>query len=57
MKKLKVELFENELFGKISFEEKLVIFVNENNIQKDDILKIVYKSNNPRYALFYYAEE
>ena len=55
MKKLKVETFGKGFTGK-SGEEKLVDFINDNNIKEENILQIVFTSNNPAYTLFYYVE-
>jgi hypothetical protein len=52
MKKLKVKVF-----GGFHKDEELVNFINENNILKEDILKIAYRSNGGNYALFYYSDK
>ena len=51
MKTLKVETF---FWGAKSYNS-LVDFINENGIQKEDILKIVCDQND-RYTLFYYSD-
>lgn len=38
-------------------EEKLVKFINENNINQESILKLVYRTGSCTYVLFYYVEE
>ena len=50
MRKLNVEEFDPS-----NAWHKLVKFVNENNIQQVDILKILYASGNT-ILLFYYTE-
>ncbi|MBB6108964.1 hypothetical protein [Mucilaginibacter lappiensis] len=51
MKKLKCEAF-----GVWGASKKLVEFVNENNILKEDVLKIIYTANGG-LLLFYYTTE
>ena len=53
MRKLKHKSFEGR-----SIEEKLVDFINENNIQQSDILTITYSSDvHFGVHLYYYVEE
>jgi hypothetical protein len=55
MKILKVAEFGGGI-GATKKGEKLVEFVNKNNIKQEDIVKITFLSTSV-YTLFYYAEE
>ena len=47
--KLKVKLFSSW-----HPEQEIVDFINKENINKEDILEIIFKSTGGVYALFYY---
>jgi len=52
MKKLKVQEFK----GWLTQHQKIVEFVNENNIQQEDILKLIFGPAN-NFLLFYFSDE